>query len=104
MLRIGVLSTKNGVRRTPMLSPRAGRGELDPSRIEHRLLPGAVALERALLADRVRPLEDPVLPRAQPGEDFRFHRLRPGEAQIGFEAGEAVRRKARALFEEHAHL
>ncbi len=27
MLRIGVLNVKNGVRRTPMLSPRAGRGE-----------------------------------------------------------------------------
>ena len=28
MLRIGVLSTKDGVRRTPTLSPHAGRGEV----------------------------------------------------------------------------
>src|SRR5437868_1794129 len=33
--------------------------------IEHRPLPGAVALERALLADRVGALEDPVLPGGQ---------------------------------------
>ena len=41
-----------------------------------RLLAGAVALERALFADRVGALEDPVLPGGQPGKDFRFHGLR----------------------------
>ena len=75
-----------------------------PFGVEDRLLPGAVAFERAFLADRVGALENPVLPRGQPGKYFRFHRFRSGEAQIGFEAGETVRRKARALFEEDAHF
>src|SRR5215468_12729873 len=75
-----------------------------PSRIEHRLLAGAVALERALLADRVGALEDPVLPGGQPREDLRFHGLGPGEAQIGLEPGEAVGRKACALLQKDADL
>src|ERR1039457_7573488 len=78
--------------------------ELNPAGVEYRLLAGAVALARPFLADRVGALENPVLPRAQPGEDFRFHGLRSGKAQIGFEPGQAVGRKARALFEEDAHL
>src|SRR6266545_3995060 len=85
--------------------PRNGEGEKShPPRIECRLLAGAVALERALLADRVRPLEDPVLPGGEAGEDFRFHGLGTAEAQIGFEPGEAVGREARALFQENADL
>src|SRR5215468_7956695 len=75
-----------------------------PSRIEHRLLAGAVALERPLLADRVGALEDPVLPGGEAGEDFRFHGLGPAEAQIGFEPGEPIGREARALLQEHADL
>src|SRR6516164_3957755 len=67
--------------------------------IECRLLTGAVSLERAFPADRIRTLENPVLPRGQPGKDFRLHGFRPSKAQIGFEAGEAVGRKARALFD-----
>src|SRR6186997_1868637 len=77
---------------------------LNAPRIEDCLPPGAVAAERAFLADRVRPLEDPVLPCGQPCEYFRFHRLRSAEAQVRFEAGEPVRREARALFEEDADL
>src|SRR5712692_3315570 len=73
-------------------------------RIERRLLAGAVALERALLADRVRALEDPVLPGGEAGEDFRLHGLRAAEAQIGLEPGEPVRREARAFLQEHADL
>src|SRR4051812_31314207 len=69
-----------------------------------RPLAGAVAPERALLADRIRALEDPVLPGGEAGEDLRFHRLRPGEAQIGFKTGEAVRREAGALLEIDADL
>src|SRR5215475_10621770 len=72
--------------------------------IEFRLLAAAVAAQRALLADRVGALEDPVLPRGQPRKDFRFHRLWPGEAQACFHAGEAVGREACALLEEHADL
>src|SRR5215470_3820327 len=79
-------------------------GSSHSSRVEHRLLPGAVALERALLADRVGTLEYPVLPGGQPREDFRFHGLWAAEAQIGFEPGEAVGREARALLQEHADL
>src|SRR5258708_22786439 len=77
---------------------------LHPRHIELRLLAGAVALERAVLADRVGALKDPVLPRRQAREDFRFHGLGPDEAQIGFHAGEAVGREAGALLEEHPDL
>src|SRR6266699_3808914 len=72
--------------------------------IEPRLLAAAVAPERAVLADRVGALEDPVLPRGQAREDFRFHRLGPDKTQIRFHAGEAVGREARALLEEHPDL
>src|SRR6266516_5497192 len=75
-----------------------------PARVEHRLLAGAVALERALLADGVGALENPVLPRGEAREDFRFHGLRAAEAQIGFEPGQAVGGKARALLQKHADL
>src|SRR6201982_34276 len=75
-----------------------------PARIERRLLAGAVALERALLADGVGALKNPVLPSGEAGEDFRFHGLRAAEAQIGFEPAEAVGGKARALLEKHADL
>src|SRR4051794_17491200 len=46
-----------------------------PRHIELRLLAGAVAPERAVLADRVGALKNPVLPRRQPRKDFRFHGL-----------------------------
>ena len=75
----------------PGLPRKRGRGNQSHSPgIEHRLLAGAVALERAVLADGVGTLENPVLPCGQPREDFRFHRLRSGKAQIGFEAGERI--------------
>src|SRR4051812_38178758 len=74
------------------------------ARIEGRLLAGAVALERAFVADGIGTLEDPVLPGGQAREDFRFHGLGTAEAEIGFEPREAVSRKARALLQEHADL
>src|SRR5215475_7979393 len=77
---------------------------LDSCHVETRLLAAAVASERAVLADRVGALEDPVLPCSQPREDLRFHGLGPDEAQIRFHAGEAVGREAGALLQEHAHL
>src|SRR5271167_4870645 len=77
---------------------------LNPRHIELRLLAGAVAAQRAVFADRVGALKDPVLPRRQAREDFRFHGLGTDEAQIGFHAGEAVGREAGALLEEHPDL
>src|SRR6516225_5703021 len=77
---------------------------LNPGRIEMRLLPGAVAAQRAVLADRVGALEDPVLPRRQAREDLRFHGFGPDKAQIGFHTGEAVGREAGALLEKHPDL
>src|SRR5262245_66486002 len=93
-----------GSRRSPGMTPPRTASRSDPPlsgegewssrrgasyspRIEGRLLAGAVALERTLLADRVGALEDPVLPGGQPREDLRFHGLGAGEAQIGFEPG-----------------
>src|SRR5262249_24753565 len=75
-----------------------------PACVERRLLAGAVALERALLSDGVGTLENPVLPGGEAGEDFRFHGLRAAEAQVGFEPGQAVGGKARALLQKHADL
>src|SRR5258708_7738879 len=77
---------------------------LDSRHIELRLLAGAVTAQRAVFADRVGTLEDPVLPRGEAREDLRFHGLRSDETQIGFHAGEAVGRKRRALLQEHPHL
>src|SRR5262249_29400087 len=74
------------------------------SRVEYRLLAGAVAPQRALLAHRVGTLEDPVLPGGEAREDFRFHSLRPAKAQIRLHAGERIGREARALLKEHADL
>src|SRR5262252_2954324 len=65
-----------------------------PARIEHRLLAGAVALERALLADGVGALENPVLPRGEAREDFRFHGLRPPKRKL---ASSPVRPSAEKL-------
>src|SRR3979411_316242 len=73
------------------------QNSLNSRRIELRLLAGAVALERAVLADRVGALEDPVRPRRQAREDFRFHGLGSHEAQIGFHPGETVGRETGAL-------
>src|SRR5229473_6644799 len=76
----------------------------NPRHIELRPLTGAVAPQRAGLADRVGALKDPVLPRRQARKDFRFHGLRSDEAQVRFHAGEAVGRKTGALLEEHPDL
>ena len=73
-------------------------------RIEIRPQSAAVALQRTLLADRVRPLEHPVLPCGQPAEDARLHRLRSGEAQVGLHRGQRVGRERRALLQHQPHL
>ena len=72
--------------------------------VEAGLLAGAVDLERALVADGVGPLEDPVLPRGEPAEDARRHVLLAGEAQVRFQAGERVGRHRGALLEGDADL
>src|SRR2546423_690671 len=94
--------------RTPYLLPSPTRGRKkkasDSPSVERRFLAGAVAFERAFLADRIGTLEDPVLPGGEASKDFRFHGFGAAETQVGFEAGEAVGREARALFKEHAHL
>src|SRR5579871_2576035 len=74
--------------------------ELNPRRIELRLLAGAVAAQCALFAHRIRPLEDPVLPGGEAREDFRFHGLWPDEAQVCFHAGQPIGREAGALLEK----
>src|SRR5258708_19435442 len=77
---------------------------LRPRHVELRLLPGAVAAPRAVFAEGVGALKDPVLPGREAREYFRFHGLRTDEAQIGFHAGEAVGRERGAFLEEHPHL
>src|ERR1700730_16792323 len=83
-------------------APRCARDtNSHPRHIELRLLAGAVAPQRAGLADSIGTLKDPVLPRRQAREDFRFHGLGPDEAQVRFHAGQAVRRETGALLEDH---
>src|SRR5256885_10905251 len=77
---------------------------LDPLPVELRLSAGSVHLQCALLADGVRPLEDPVLPRSEATKDARQHRLGAGEAQARFHAGKGVGREARALLDGEADL
>src|SRR2546423_10752071 len=72
--------------------------------VEFRLGAGAVDLERAVLADRVRPVEDPVLPGGEAAEDARQHGLGAGEAQARLHAGERIGRQAGALLDRQADL
>src|SRR6266436_2581320 len=76
----------------------------DPLRVENRLDAAAVPFESALDTGRIGPLENPVLPCAETAEDFRFHRLRSGEPEVCFHAGQRIGRKARSLLEKDAHL
>src|SRR5450631_273122 len=80
------------------------QNSLNPRHIELRLLAGTIALERAGLADRIGALKNPILPRGEAREDFRFHGLRADEAQVRFHAGQAVGRERGALLEEHPDL
>src|SRR5215831_9341416 len=72
--------------------------------VEGRFAAGAVKAQGAFLADRVRSLEDPILPGGQPRKDLCLHGLRAAEAKIGFHAGQGVGGKARALLEEEPDL
>src|ERR1700676_5456484 len=88
------------LRRTPAGPETTPRSR--PLGVEARAQTGAVAFQRTLLADRVRALEDPVLPGAETAEDAGFHRLRPGTPQIGLEPAQGIGRKAGALFGHEA--
>src|SRR5688572_13057013 len=72
--------------------------------VELRPVALAVDLERALVADGVGPLEDPVLPGREPPEDAGVHGLVAVEAQIGLHAGERVGAHRHAFLDCHAHL
>src|SRR5205814_811852 len=72
--------------------------------IESRLRSAAVHLQRAMLAHRVRPGENPVLPGAESAEDARLHAFPAREAEIRFHTGERIGREARALLDRDAHF
>src|SRR5215831_19436932 len=76
----------------------------DALEVEASLLAGAVDLERTLLADRVRALEDPVLPRRQATEHTRREVLAGAETQVRFEARERVGRHRGAFLDRDAHF
>src|SRR5579883_1818441 len=76
----------------------------NPCRIELRPFAGTVKAKRALLAEGVGPLENPVLPGGEARKDLGFHGLGAYEAQIRFHAGQPVGGKAGALLEKHAHF
>ena len=77
---------------------------LTPCSVEGRTRAGAEAAQGALRADGVGTLEDPVLPRREPGEDLRLHRLGADEAVVGLQPGEGVGREAGPLLEQDADL
>src|SRR5262249_22328983 len=87
-------------RATPRVRTRRSRA----LPIEFRTPLLSVHLQRAFVADRVRALEDPVLPRRQPAEDLRLHRLRSREAEVGLETGHRVRRERGAGFDGEPDL
>src|SRR4051812_43303289 len=72
--------------------------------IEFRPRLRAVGGQRPLLANRIGPDEDPVLPGGEAPEDLGFHRLGAGEAKIRFHPREGVRRKGGAALHRKAHL
>src|SRR5260221_7759490 len=76
----------------------------NPLPIELRLPAGPEEFESAMLADRVGPVEDPILPGRETAEDLGLHRLAPGEAQARLHAGEGVGRQAGTLFDGEADL
>src|SRR3954470_6388919 len=80
-----------GIFSAEIIVPRTRASRALPVEFRSALL--AVRLQRALVADGVRPLKDPVLPRREPPEDLRLHRFRPGEAQVRFESGHRVGRE-----------
>ena len=65
---------------------------------------GSETAQRALGPDRVRALEDPVLPGRQAGEDLGLHGLRSDEAEVRLHAGQRVGREAVALLEQQSYL
>src|SRR5438270_10753174 len=64
----------------------------------------AVALQRAMLADRVGPRKDPILPDRKPAKDLGRDGLGAGEAQIRFHAAERIGREAHAFFDREPDL
>ncbi len=82
----------------------AGPRRLHAFPVEFRLVAAAEHLERTGLAHGIRADEDPVLPRREPTEHARFHRLGAGEAQVGLHPGQRVGREACAFLERDADL
>src|SRR2546422_8981575 len=72
--------------------------------VEPGLLARPEHLEGSVLADRVRPAEDPVLPGGEPAENTRRHALAAAEAQILFEARQRIGRERGALLDGDAQL
>src|SRR3954468_12836898 len=72
--------------------------------VELRLRGLAVVRERALRADGVGALENPVLPRGEASENLRVQIFGAGETERRLHARERVGRERRALFDGDAYL
>src|SRR5471030_1679936 len=84
---------------------RTGQQEAsDAIEVELRLAALAINLKGALLAHRVRAVEDPVLPGRQTPEDAGLHCLDAVEAQIRLKPRERIRRHGRAFFNSNPDL
>ena len=66
--------------------------DLGSLKVKLRLRWLAVVCQRAFLADCVRALEDPVLPRCQAAVNFCVHRFRTSETKRRFHASQGVGR------------
>src|SRR5690606_7049186 len=93
-----------GTRSRPVWIETLPGGALHALAAVIRLHARAVAAQGAVLADRVGPLEDPVLPRRQAAEYLAFHGLRAHAAQVRLHAGQGIGREAGALLEVDPHL
>src|SRR4029078_5818430 len=87
-----------------MIASAARGPNLHSLPVEFGARAAAEELQRAVLADRVRTLEKPVLPCRQTTEQAGMHRLGSGKAQARLHAGERIGRKAGAFLERQPDL
>src|SRR5271170_2737988 len=65
---------------------------------------GAIDLQGASRPHRVRPDENPILPRREPPEDPRMHGLAIAEAQVSLKPRQRIRGKRAASFDGEPDL
>src|SRR5262249_12984821 len=77
---------------------------LRPFIIKFRLCWLAVIRQRAMFTNRIRALENPVLPRRQAPKNLGVLRFRSGKSERRFHTRERIRRQRGALFDSDAQF